>query len=267
MEGVTLRAALADWQLLSDIGKRPRTVDYHAEVVEFILARWPADPNALVEGVTVSQLMQFMAKIADLSASRFNAIVSALKATVPAAVRLKRRPVRVKDRPLLTKEQFDRLLQELDGRPLSHGGIIVRFLAHTGLRINEARQIRWCDVLDNHFLLPGSMSKNGRPRRIPFVPGIERPLQALWRVGDKVRVLPQSEVKRSLATACKRAGVPLLTHHDLRHLFATRCIQSGVDLPTVAGWLGHRDGGALLARIYYHLQEDHSLAMADRVQI
>jgi len=31
----------------------------------------------------------------------------------------------------------------------------------------------------------------------------------------------------------------------LRHLFATRCIESGVDIPTVSRWLGHKDGGAL----------------------
>jgi hypothetical protein len=28
-------------------------------------------------------------------------------------------------------------------------------------------------------------------------------------------------------------------------LFATRCIESGVDIPTVSRWLGHKDGGAL----------------------
>ena len=25
-----------------------------------------------------------------------------------------------------------------------------------------------------------------------------------------------------------------LTHHSLRHLFATRCVESGIDIPTVA---------------------------------
>ena len=80
-------------------------------------------------------------------------------------------------------------------------------------------------------------------------------------------MLPQAECKRSLDAACERAGVPHLSHHDFRHLFATRCIQSGVDLPTVARWLGHRDGGALLAKIYFHLADEHSQAMAARVRI
>ncbi|MES2706748.1 MAG: tyrosine-type recombinase/integrase [Verrucomicrobiota bacterium] len=41
-----------------------------------------------------------------------------------------------------------------------------------------------------------------------------------------------------------------ITHHDLRHFFATVCIESGVDIPTVSRWLGHRDGRALAMRTY-----------------
>ena len=50
--------------------------------------------------------------------------------------------------------------------------------------------------------------------------------------------------------------------HDLRHLFATRCIEAGVDVPTVAKWLGHSDGGVLAMKIYGHLRDDHSLSSA-----
>ena len=57
-----------------------------------------------------------------------------------------------------------------------------------------------------------------------------------------------------------------ITHHDLRHLFATRCIESGVDIPTVSRWLGHRDGGALAMRIYGHLRDTHSTTMAQKVK-
>ena len=80
-------------------------------------------------------------------------------------------------------------------------------------------------------------------------------------------MLPQAECKRSLQQACKAAELPRLSHHDFRHLFATRCIQSGVDIPTVARWLGHSDGGALLQRTYFHLVDEHSRKMAERVTI
>ena len=63
----------------------------------------------------------------------------------------------------------------------------------------------------------------------------------------------------------KAVGMTRITHHDLRHLFATRCIEFGVDTPTVSHWLGHRDGGALATRTHGHLRDQHSTEMAQRV--
>jgi integrase len=61
-------------------------------------------------------------------------------------------------------------------------------------------------------------------------------------------------------------GIKRLSHHDLRHLFATICIESGVDIPTVAKWLGHKDGGVLALKTYGHLRNEHSQAMAKKVK-
>ena len=71
--------------------------------------------------------------------------------------------------------------------------------------------------------------------------------------------------KKSLGNACRRLGYPHFTHHALRHFFATTCIESGVDIPTVSRWLGHKDGGALAMRVYGHLRTDHSSISAGRV--
>jgi integrase len=61
----------------------------------------------------------------------------------------------------------------------------------------------------------------------------------------------------------KNCGVA--THQDLRHLFATRCIESGVDIPTVSRWVGHQDGGALCMKTYGHLRDEHSASEAKKV--
>ena len=169
---------------------------------------------------------------------------------------------------MLSQLEFSRLLDELDGRPQSHAGLVIRFLSHTGLRINEARRIGWKDVREDFILVSGSASKSGKPRVIPFVNGVRDTLQALRGLaGDSQLVLPQAECKRSLQTACALAGLPRLSHHSFRHHFATRCLESGVDLPTAARWLGHQDGGALLARTYFHLVDEHSRRMAAKVRI
>jgi integrase len=79
------------------------------------------------------------------------------------------------------------------------------------------------------------------------------------------KVFRVGECQKSLDRACKRVAIDRITHHDLRHLFATRCIESGVDIPTVSRWLGHKDGGALAMRTYGHLRREHSVAQAQKV--
>jgi integrase len=54
-------------------------------------------------------------------------------------------------------------------------------------------------------------------------------------------------------------------HRDLRRLFATRGIESGVDIPTVSRWLGHEDGGALWIKTYGHLRDEPSTKEAKKV--
>jgi integrase len=265
---MTLNTSLQTWAALRAGVVKPRTRGYHQELIAFIGRNWPEKNDVPAAEISEQDVGEFAGRIAWLSDSRYNGLVTMLHAVLPAAKNLRRRPLRIKERPLLSQLEFSRLLDELAGRPRSHANLVIRFLSHTGLRIAEARQIRWKDVREDFFLVPGSASKSGRPRVIPFVNGIADTLQALRGVaGDREELMPQGECKRSLQTACRRAGLPRLSHHDFRHLFATRCIESGVDLPTVARWLGHQDGGALLSRTYFHLVDEHSRRMAARVRI
>ena len=66
--------------------------------------------------------------------------------------------------------------------------------------------------------------------------------------------------------AAKVVKIPRITHHDLRHLFATVCIEAGTDIPTVSRWLGHKDGGALAMKTYGHLRDEHSQASAAKIR-
>ena len=44
----------------------------------------------------------------------------------------------------------------------------------------------------------------------------------------------------------KRAGLPGVHFHDLRHTFATLALQNDVDIKTVSGMLGHFSAGFTL---------------------
>jgi integrase len=151
---------------------------------------------------------------------------------------------------------------------------LVRFLAFGGFRKSEAANITWadCDFEKREIVVrgdPETGTKNWSIRRVPMIPEMRQLLHGLrqQRV-DEPATAPVMRVRNCLGainSACRKLGIARFTHHDLRHLFATRCIESGVDIPTVSRWLGHKDGGALAMKVYGHLRDQHSVNMAERV--
>ena len=68
-----------------------------------------------------------------------------------------------------------------------------------------------------------------------------------------------------MISACRNADLPHFTHHHLRHFFCSNAIEAGIDFKAIAGWLGHKDGGLLVAKTYGHLRDEHSAAMAKKM--
>ena len=160
-----------------------------------------------------------------------------------------------------------------------HRGLFCRALLYTGARVNELMRITWRDIhLDKRVLqCPNSKAKVGRYgwdgyREIPFNDKAYDIFSKLVRGAGKAKpddlVFPDiiyMTVYCAIKKACELEGVPAVSVHQLRHVFATSCIESGVDIPTIARWLGHSDGGVLLLKTYGHLRNNHSQAMAAKV--
>jgi integrase len=53
--------------------------------------------------------------------------------------------------------------------------------------------------------------------------------------------------------------------HDARHHFISYAVMSGVDFMTIAKWVGHKDGGVLIGKVYGHLADEHRRQMAQQV--
>jgi len=53
--------------------------------------------------------------------------------------------------------------------------------------------------------------------------------------------------------------------HDLRHHFISYAVMSGLDFMTIARWVGHKDGGILIGKVYGHLADEHRKTQAARM--
>jgi integrase len=156
---------------------------------------------------------------------------------------------------------------------------LVRFLAYSGCRINEAANVKRDDVDLQAGTIricgdPVNGTKNSESRTIPIIRPCMTFAPDYWKTSanrgmsneegrgicsslpNAVKLSPM----RAQRLECLRSAITIL-----RHLFTTRAIEAQIPIPTVARWLGHKDGGALLMRTYSHLLDAHSKAMAQRM--
>jgi integrase len=241
--------------------------------------RWVKERGAVLASETFVHELDVLKAVFDFALNR------GLLLSNPAR-HIRRRKIVSKRIVVPSLDQFARLISAIrlsDGRKDSQekakdGADLVEFLAYSGARIGEVtgggdakekRPLLWSDVDFERgtAFLPGTKTE-AAPRTIPMS---DRLRELLLRL--KVEKTPNPDdlivaiksARKCLQTACKKLSLPAFTHHDFRHFFATTCIESGVDIPTVSRWLGHKDGGALAMKRYGHLRQEHSFAMIKRV--
>lgn len=138
------------------------------------------------------------------------------------------------------------------------------FLALTGCRLEEANASLVEDDRGECLYIRGTKTETSE-RFIPIHPQLRHLLNRLKSESLDGRFLKVRHSLAPMGRACQRLGIPKLTHHHMRHYYATICIESGVDIPTVSRWLGHADGGALCMKTYGHLRDEHSQSMGRKV--
>lgn len=174
-----------------------------------------------------------------------------------------------------TKQQFAALVSQMRAEPFAaEAADFCEFLGYSGCRLAEATAMTWGDVnfeLNNFTVTGGEAgTKNLEARTVPLFPPLERLLLTIRKAlpetpRPETRIFGLLSAKKAMATACKKATLPHFTHHSLRHFFCSNAIEAGADFKVIAGWLGHKDGGILVARTYGHLRDEHSTMMAQRM--
>lgn len=71
-----------------------------------------------------------------------------------------------------------------------------------------------------------------------------------------------SSITRKLHRMQKRAGVPQIRFHDLRHSFATLSLEQGMDIKTISHMLGHTDAGFTM-NTYMHVTDTMQQTVAN----
>jgi site-specific recombinase XerD len=131
-----------------------------------------------------------------------------------------------------------------------------------GLRIGEAIALE-VNSVDGANLVLRVIGKGNRERRVPLPQPVLDDLRKLWRTHRNPRWLFPNRagtgpvggdgLQYTFAAVTRAAGIAGATTHSLRHSYATRLLENGVDTRVVQILLGHAD--IATTAIYTHLTE------------
>jgi integrase len=187
-------------------------------------------------------------------------------------------------RDLITPAEFDSLIEAARNGCKKKGEELadyLRFLAFSGAREQEALRIKWADVdFERERVTIGAdrLTKNWESRTVEFNPQLGALLREMWarRAPDCAWLFPSPRrgprdeharsFRESLKIARKAAGLEWIGFRDLRHYFCSVCVMAGIDFMTIAAWLGHKDGGILVGKVYGHLLDEHRSKAAKLVR-
>lgn len=162
-------------------------------------------------------------------------------------------------------------LRPCHGLYTDHLTPLIILALHTGCRQGELFQATWgdVDIVRAQLTIRAETAKNARSRIVPLnqvaVATLKewrpRPLMEpgalLFPGRDGARLV---DVKTAWAPLLRAAEIDRFRFHDLRHTFASKLVQAGVDLNRVRELLGHRDFSTTLR--YAHLAPNN---LADAV--
>lgn len=137
---------------------------------------------------------------------------------------------------------------------------LVLFALHTGMRMGEILELTWRGVDFTRRTVTVFRSKNGERRTIPVNDTVLHVLKEKTKVRsltvDRVfcskifTPLESGHLRRAFRLALGKAKIEDFHFHDLRHTFATRLVQAGIDLYKVQQLLGHKS--PIMTQRYAH---------------
>lgn len=273
-----------EWQVAIRVRVKPTTLcNYNMKLNKHIL---PAFGDIRYSCITVQAIQAFIeSKIqSGLSAKYVRDIIALMHSvskyacrvhgfrdtladvTIPKAV--------TNEMSLLTDGQQKLLCKYLTAN-LSNTNLCILLSLFMGLRIGEVCGLKWEDIDLNKSMLTvrrtvqrisksrgtelyiGSPKSCSSRRCIPipaFIISILRQFKGYdneYLLSGSTKVIEPRTLQRRFKTILKKAGLPSINYHSLRHMFATNCIKAGFDVKTLSCILGHSSVETTLNR-YVH---------------
>lgn len=151
-------------------------------------------------------------------------------------------------------EQFAKLMAAMPERLRT----FVLLLYTSGVRTGEAKKIRWehVDLKHKVIRLPGSVTKNGKPRTLPLVAEVCKRLESVDAAQHAKRayVFPVGNFIKAWWSACAKAGLGTRTKgkqngrygtysglipHDLRRSAVRNMVRAGISTTVARSISGH----------------------------
>lgn len=271
---------LVSKQVLIQPNLEPATISYYKEMFGILRATLPV--SALVRSWKPADAAAWWKVVAKkYSGQRANNVLGmakrvgkvmtkiGLRIDDPTAA-LKRVKMDGKELMIPSRQMIESIIGDIRGQRKSHSkesANYVAFLAFAGCRIGQARAFEWRHVEKDWIVFPSGVhgSKGAATRKLPISAPLRALLDGMRPDHAKGPLFHMKRPHEALKNSCVRLKIPHLRIHDLRHFFASHALESGVDVPTVARWLGHKDGGVLVLRTYGHVRDDHSLAAVKKL--
>ena len=161
---------------------------------------------------------------------------------------------------------------------------------YTGLRIGELLALEWSDIdmkrgelrvnkncyygKDEHGIfgritdLPKTQSSTRTiplPKQlIPLLKEVRKKSRSTHIVSNGENFISIRSYQRSFSSLLKKLNIQHRGFHTLRHTFATRALECGMDIKTLSEILGHKNSTVTLKR-YAHSLMDHKKEMMNKV--